>query len=477
MPSYKVFFYSSLFFLVGVFLKSIGLGLEILLITLALGVFFFVAYSTKNNQSFIWLIPLLVFIILGSLFYQWDDNNFNKAFLPEGDTTFEGVVVSNPRVGVSDQNFKLELGGDFRGSLLVSTFRYPSYSYGEKLHISGEVTRDLDQGYKNYLAKRGISGVVYPASTERIDSGYGSSFKSFLYKLRNGAYDTFSRVLPPVKASFINGLTLGGYDGFSDEFRDRMSRSGTTHLVALSGYNVSILIWILMGVFVYIFSRRTSMILVVFSLISFVVMTGAEASVIRAAIMGILTVLAVYSGRVYDVKNAIVFACLVMVLQNPKVLVFDVGFQLSFLAVLGILYLRPLLYKITKLKESESFLNWRENLMVTASAQLAVVPVLISSFGEFSPISLLANVSILELIPITMFLGFIILFFSLIFQPLAFMIGWLASVLLSIEIYLINFFSEIGFLFEFDMGWVGISLYYLGLAAFVYFGNKKLLIN
>jgi len=190
-------------------------------------------------------------------------------------------------------------------------------------------------------------------------------------------------------------------------------------------------------------------------------MTGAEASVIRAAIMGILVLVADRSGRFYDMKNALIFSAFLMTLQNPKVLLFDVGFQLSFLAVLGIVYLKPALQKLIKMKETPGFLSWRDNLFTTASAQLMVLPILVLNFDTFSSISLLANVIILELIPITMTLGFVIGFVSLISYYLSLIFGWFTAILLYFETGVIKFFAGISPSLDLNFNLTGLVFYYL----------------
>ena len=117
------------------------------------------------------------------------------------------------------------------------------------------------------------------------------------------------------------------------------------------------------------------------TLIIFVVMTGGGASIVRAAIVGVLAYLAPLLGRVYAPRNGIVFAALFMTLENPNVLVYDLGFQLSFLALLGIIYLKPAIQKITGFGLEKGIFNWRDHLLTTASAQIMVAPILIRSFS------------------------------------------------------------------------------------------------
>lgn len=223
-----------------------------------------------------------------------------------------------------------------------------------------------------------------------------------------------------------------------------------------------------MGIFIYFFNRRISFILTGLFIAAFVVMTGAEASVIRAAIMGILVLVADRSGRFYDMKNALIFSAFLMIFQNPKVLLFDVGFQLSFLAVLGIVYLKPVLQKLAKMKETPGFLSWRDNLFTTASAQLMVLPILVLNFDTFSSISLLANVIILELIPITMTLGFAIGFVSLISYYLSLIFGWFTVILLYFETGVIKFFAGISPSLNLNFNMTGLILYYLIIAGLIW---------
>ncbi|MDI6733914.1 MAG: ComEC/Rec2 family competence protein [Patescibacteria group bacterium] len=265
---------------------------------------------------------------------------------------------------------------------------YPRFEYGDNLKINGLIQKPSTAEYAGYLEKEKISGVVSFSEINILSRHNGSVLKEKLFKIKNTISESFQKFLNVKEAAFLNGLTLGGTSGLSDDFKRAMSLSGTTHLVALSGYNITILVWITMGIFIYFLPRRLSFILTFIAIFAFVAMTGAESSVVRAGIMGMLILLAREVGRIYDFRNAIILAALVMVLINPKVLVFDIGFELSFLALLGIVYLRPTLIKIFKIKEDISFLSWRDNLLTTASAQLAVAPILIANFGNFSLTSL-----------------------------------------------------------------------------------------
>ena len=189
--------------------------------------------------------------------------------------------------------------------------------------------------------------------------------------------------------------------------------------------------------------------------------------------MGGIVLLAKRANRLYSFRNAIVIAAFLMILDNPKVLSFDVGFQLSFMALLGIVYLQPAIQKFLKISvENQSVLGWKENLLTTFSAQSAVLPLLVLYFGNFSPISLLSNVLILSVVPLTMALGFVLGFIGFISYELSLIFGWFVNLLLSYETFIIKFFGGLN---AFQIDSMGIPLafiYYIILAVFI-FKNEK----
>ncbi len=474
MPSYQIFFFASLFFLSGIFLKSIGLSASIAAGTILGAGFCIIFWMVRRKKIFLWLSFLLLFTLVGAVYYERDNENLYKRNIVFNEVIeFSGIVKNNPTIKNDVQEFVVELQLPFKGNVLIKTGLHPSFYYGDELNFKGIVAHPSHKGYANFLAKDGISGIVhFPRNLILVSSGNGSAVKMWLFKIRNRAQYTFESVLPPREAAFLNGITFGGYSGFTPEFKDAMSRSGTTHLVALSGYNISIVIWAAMSVLLYLFSRRLSFLLTVLLIVGFVIMTGAEASVVRAAIMGSLVMFAHGVGRIYDMRNALIFVALIMVLENPKVLVFDTGFQLSFLALLGIVYLKPALQQFFRAKKEFGFLSWRDNLFTTTSAQLAVAPLLITQFGHFSITSLLANVAILELIPVTMAIGFCAAFAALVSYYASLVLGWIAGVLLSIEVGLIHLFSIVSVPLKVNLGLGGVIVYYVSLIFFIRVLNR-----
>ena len=471
-------FYGIAFFLLGILLASLKVDFLIIVfavvLTTAIFLFFalFRSYGVKPRKIY-WLAGLSLFIIIGSLYYFWDDYRVQKInhIVFGRKINFEGIVIKNPERG-NQQKLTVALRPPYSGNILAKLQPHPSFDYGDLINFEGIIKKPEPANYANYLAKDGVFGVADFPKTELLSQNQGPTIKSSLFKLKQKIILNFQKVLSAEKSAFLSGITLGERAEFSKEFKEAMSKSGTTHLVALSGYNITILVMAISYSLGYLFSRRLTFWLTVLIIIGFVLMTGAEASVIRAAIMGFIALLAKQIGRLYNFRNAIIVAAFLMVLINPRVLYFDIGFQLSFAALLGIIYLGPAIQKFFRMKGEEGFLGWRRNFLTTTSAQLGVAPLLIINFNQFSLTALLANILILEVIPPTMFLGFLLGAIGFLSVTLAAIFSWFTNLFLVYELTLINVFAKIS-LPIIGIGFWGLIIYYLIIIGFIIFSHKN----
>jgi len=476
MKTYDVVFYFTGFFIAGVFLETSGLEIVFIVfisfLTASLFLFFRHFGFPKSGK-----IALLSFAaVLGALysfgFCHYREARENIVFGER--ISFQATVVGYPER--SDyQVLVLSLEPPLRGKISAKLALYPEFSYGDLIEFEG-VVKKPSPGRSDYLAKDGIKGTISFPRAEVISRHNASILKEYLFSFKERFLYAFEKSLYLEEANLLGGLTLGERAGFSDEFREAMKNSGTTHLVALSGYNISILVIAAMSIFSCFLRRRHSFIATIFIVFFFVLATGGEASVVRAAIMGSILLLAEEIGRVYSMRNAILVTAFFMVLFNPLVLRFDVGFQLSFLALLGIIYLSPALKKIFKAGEEPGVLAWRENFWTTLSAQMAVFPILISSFGNFSLFSIISNVLILGFIPLTMALGFVLGFVDLLCSSASFILAWLVHPFLLYETSVIWFFgAKDSLMVSFSTPFF-IFIYCIAVAGFVFYARKKLLL-
>jgi competence protein ComEC len=276
-----------------------------------------------------------------------------------------------------------------------------------------------------------INGALPPNSKD--------TFLSVLAQARVYMENIVNEIIPAPQSALANGLLFGGDDRLSDELQQKFAVTGMTHIVAVSGYNVSIIVATIMAIAIFVGIRRNWAVFVaIFGIFLFIALIGFPSSGVRAAIMGILVLVAALYGRVSHMYGAILITCAGMLLFNPLLLRYDIGFQLSFLATLGIVAVYPVLEKMFLNRKTS--IGILEILLMTIAAQVFVLPVIVYHFHILSVVSLLVNMLVLPILPITMLFVFLMIVVYFIFQPLAIFFGWLAYFLLTYEIRVIDFF-------------------------------------
>ena len=233
-------------------------------------------------------------------------------------------------------------------------------------------------------------------------------------------------------------------------------------LTALSGQHIVIIIFMAFAVFNWLFNyRRKSVFLATFLLIFlFVAMTGFTASAVRAAIMAFLASLSLQAGRIYSPRNSIALAAFLITLNNPKAPVFDLGLQLSFAATMGIIYLSPIIKRLSFF-ENDGVFGWRTILSLTLAAQVGVAPITIMNFTNFSFTSLPANIALLVIMPVLLPLAFITVAVGSVVLPLGMILAKLTAFLLDYSNLIIEFFSEAKLSFNPSFGWITALIYYI----------------
>lgn len=508
MHKSQVLFYFLLAFIGGIFTASFLLISQTwVLVFLILAISLIAIFGYQKTYSRKGFFAGLLFLVFVFGIIRFNSFNFSNSILNQfADVEIGGKGTRVSLVGYIDDEptdrgvrrefilkVKQIIVGDrtveVNDRVLITTQKFPEFKYGDILFATGslEKPRNLtDFDYVAYLKKEGIKMTTfYPkvtVPTQQYDSmiyhtvGYFEGVKISLYRkifeLKNKFESAINKSISEPNASFINGILLGSRQDISEEMKDAFNKTGTTHILAISGYNIMIISWAILTGLVYFFKRRTAFWISVGIIILFTILTGASSSVVRASIMGLLLLFANGYGRIYDAKNSIILAGAAMIWINPFVLVFDVGFQLSFLAVIGLIYLYPFLnnkfYKIfpilssTKSRQQNrgssisqsnqisdlreigtEFGKFKELTLMTISAQLAVAPLLIYYFHQFSPLSLPVNILILPFVPLAMLAGFVSGIVGIIFLPLGKIIGFIAWAITTYQIKIIEFFASI----------------------------------
>jgi competence protein ComEC len=356
----------------------------------------------------------------------------------------------------STQSFLLETEENQKLSIQTSLTYNPRYA--DRVELLG-VIQPLSTSTQ-YLAREGVLGTVSFARIDSITAPKGFSLYRFLYSIRDSITDVFTKIFSRDQAALASGLLLGQQSAsFSKELKDDMKASGTTHLVALSGYNIAIVIQVLYGLISFVLSRKKSFLVMVIGIVLFVLMTGAEASVVRAAIMGSLVLVAERLSRVYNFAHAMAATAWVMVLCDPLSFAFDIGFVLSFVSLWGLAYIAPIISAL--LKRFEKIPLWiAQALSQTIGAQIAVAPLLLYWFGGMSVSGVVTNTILLPLVPFTMGLSFVVGLIGLVLPPLAWIGSFVVVPLLSFFIGAIHIGAQFGFI-QYAIPWWGVVVCYI----------------
>jgi competence protein ComEC len=243
-------------------------------------------------------------------------------------------------------------------------------------------------------------------------TGHTGSLNRSLGTLRLGFSDRLATLFPGPPGQFLLGILLGQRDGLPDDLTQAFQRTGTTHVLALSGYNTSLVL----GLVIAVLGRRPAAVVASLGVLAcFVVMVGPAASVLRAALMGGFLLLGRVFGRPQAAGRALLVTAAGLLLVRPWSLRYDVGFDLSFLATAGILYFEPPLAH--RFRRLPGFC--RDALAVTLAAGLPTMPVIAGVFGLTSLIAPLANLVVVPLVPVLMAAGAGVTLISFISEPLA----------------------------------------------------------
>ncbi len=387
------------------------------LIVLAILGFFY--YSFKTDSRALKAIFFIFFLFLG-LFRT--AGSFTTKF-PLGSSTVRGHVAEAPVFSGQSQKFPLKT---VYGTVVVTTKRYGyPFLYGDVLEVTGE------------FSKRQKTVEVRFPKVIRLPVNEGNFLFASAYNLRDKFTAVLTSILPSPENSLATGVLLGT-SGITDRnFIESLRITGTSHIVTVSGFNISIII---MGVITLLSfgSTKASLIPLLLIVFLFDLLVGFTPPVLRATFMGFMLFLVKYVGRQKNTTDALLFSAAVIVFIDPQSLN-SISFQLSFLATAGIVYLYPFVYNsLSPLHDL-----FREPLALTLSAQVAVLPIIIYNFGTLSLISPLANLLVGWAITPIMALTFLTGFFGWLIYPLGQLFGALDLVLLTYFVKIIELLAKI----------------------------------
>ncbi len=365
-------------------------------------------------------------------------------------TEIRGIICEEPSRKELVQKFCFK-PIENKDRVLVTVPRYPEYEYGDYVSLRGTLQypknflayeHGPEFDYVSYLAKDDVRYLMVRPQIEVIYHDRGSILLSFLFSIKSSFTKTMQHLLVEPDSSLLGGLLLGEKQSLPSDITDAFKKSGLVHILVLSGSNVTVVAESFMKLFSFL-PRHLGQSFGAVSIVLFALMTGASATTVRATCMALIAILVRTSRRPYTVDRALVLAACLMVLHNPRLLVFDVSFQLSVLATLALLYVGPIVSRY--LAFIPEMAGLREICSTTLASLIFVTPFTLYTMGQLSLIALIANILVLPCVSYAMLGGFIAVMVGFIHQTLALPIAWLTSLILSYMIQAVLFFGTLSF--------------------------------
>jgi competence protein ComEC len=393
------------------------------------------------------------------------DENALATYNDQGWIKLEGVVVDEPDVRDTYVNLRLRAeyltlpGGEKRavdGLALVKTTRYPKRQYGDRLAVEGMLeTPPVFEtfSYRDYLARQGIHAMMRHARTTLLGKNQANPLLYQIFVFKRRAQATIAAIFPEPQASLLMGILLGVETGIPENLMDDFAATGTTHIIAISGFNITIIAGVFAGLARQLFDRRRAIWIAIAGVAVYTIFVGGSAAVVRAAVMGILYLLGEYLGRATFAPVSLAAAGIAMTAWNPHTL-WDVGFLLSFAATAGlVLYTEPLerfferaLTRFASAKQARTIVSLvSEALIVTLAAQLTTTPIILHYFGRLSLVTLLTNFLILPVQSYVMLIGGVATLAALVVRPMGQVIAWVAWVFLTYTIETVRLTAQVPF--------------------------------
>ena len=429
---------------------------------------------------------------LGAARYQFsvpDFDAFHIAFYNDRDydLLITGMLTEPPDYRDTYTNLRLRVTAVDTGDselpikdslILVRVPNNQTFQYGDVLRLRGKLKtppENEDFSYRDYLAAKNIHSYMTNAEVTVLPNKGGNPIIAALYSFKQRSLDNIYRMFPDPESSLLAGILLGVDTGLTQELQQAFKNTGTAHIIAISGFNISIIAGIFFAFFSRFLGDRRGAVLAILGIALYTLLVGADAAVVRAAVMGSLALFARQVGRRQVALNTLLAVAAFMCVWNP-LYVWDVGFQLSFFATLGlILYATPfsefanrIIAKYFPASVAEKFAElFSEFVLLTLAAQLTTIPIMAYHFQRISLVSFLANPFILPAQPAVMILGGLSVLLSHVWIVLGQLVAWITYPFVVYTIRMVEIFDRVphGTLFLGDFSVWFVILFYAALLA------------
>ncbi|MGD0855969.1 MAG: DNA internalization-related competence protein ComEC/Rec2 [Dehalococcoidia bacterium] len=435
----------------------------------------------------------LLALLGGVLRYQSSvpptDSTSLQFYNGRGIVRVEGSISNPPETQKTSVEFRLSANSitvdnltyGVSGDVLVHAPFYKQLHYGDRIRLTGKLENPPqfnEFDYRNYLSNQGIYSIINYPRLEILETDNWFSPLSWIYDLRSRLTDSLSACLPEPQGSLAQAILLGIRSSLPPSLVQAFYATGTTHLIAISGMNLTIILGMMLPLTIRLFGRRNQVYIWLSLLFIwlYTILTGLPPTVVRATIMGSVFLIAELLGRQRNAVAAMSFAGAVMVAIEPRVL-WDTSFQLSFLSMLGLVLISPYLIRMLNYgtrSDSRSYMQSIKSVIVTtfaatAAAIIATFPITTLNFRTFSLVGAPATFFAMPSFPAIMVTSMLTAFAGVIWQPAGIFFGWIAWLFLSYFELIVKLFSAIPIAYVSNINiqpWQVIA-YYAGLTCIV----------
>lgn len=405
-------------------------------------------------------VGIIVIILLLLTFRIYFFYHNTSEYINGQEVSVTTTLLSQPVIRGNTQQFSIFLEANQRITVVLPLL--PQVNYGDTVRISGPITLKELHGASTerseVLQNKRTVMTIYNPNIEAVEKSQNVVLSLAAF-VRQKVTAIFHYSLPSPASNLLLGVVFGIKEDMPKDFYSNLRATGVLHVVAASGMNVAMIGGFLSSVFSLLFRRQIALLFAISAILFYSLLSGLEPSIVRAAIMASLAFGAQILGRQYFALYALLLSGYGMVLYDPR-LIFDIGFQLSYAATLGLIIIKPLFGDVKLLTD---------DITTTLSAQIATLPILLANFGTYSLISILVNGLVLWTIPPLMVIGGVGAGFGFISEFLGMIVLYLAMPFLWYFVFVINLFGGVGWGISFEFfPWQWIVSYYLFLGAIVW---------
>lgn len=421
-----------------VFIKVFVLSLLCIL------VLYYWKYICNIFNPIVWYILIFIISCLLIVFISFKEKNVKECNW--NGSSYDILII---RESINNGDFNSSLGkiasNDCKGMLvMIRSSVDDTYLLGDKIRVEGGLEKN--NGRSNYFDSIFFGRVKYQLNfidVEFLEKTEANWFVKFISWLRNKIDNNILNIIGSKHHDLVSMWILGKTKVNNNELSGLFRGLGISHILVISGTHLAILFNIVSYVLIlFVGSYWLNVLLLITFLFIFLFLTGVSSSILRATLFWFFVMIGRAFGRIINYTNVLMMVLLIFFVLNPKIILLDVGFHLSFLSILALIYVLPIVNKFIKFK-NEKFDFFIKVFNATLSITIILIPYLMFYFSEFNALSLIFNVLLIPFSGIILSIVFISVVISFGWMFLAKILGFICFLMINVFMLCLNLLNNI----------------------------------